>query len=57
MYSYTATQAGDLSITEGDKLLVIDQSEPNWWKAKDSAGNVGFIPSNYVRQAGIESEP
>nr|BAG55524.1 protein tyrosine kinase tec [Monosiga ovata] len=56
MYSHNATTPGDLSITEGDKLWVIDQSEPNWWKARDSQGRVGYIPSNYVRQAGIESE-
>ena len=57
MYSYNASQPGDLCITEGDRLTVLDQSEPNWWKARDAQGRVGYIPSNYVRPAGIESEP
>lgn len=57
MYSYTATQPGDLSMAEGDKLVVLEQAEANWWKARDAQGRVGYIPSNYVRPCGIESEP
>lgn len=57
MYSYTATQPGDLSMNEGDKLVVLEQAEANWWKARDGQGRVGYIPSNYVRPCGIESEP
>jgi hypothetical protein len=57
MYGYAPTQPGDLPMREGDKLTVIDKSEPNWWKARDAQGRVGFIPSNYVRQCGLESEP
>lgn len=28
---------------------VIDDSQEHWWKVKDAMGNVGYIPSNYVK--------
>lgn len=28
---------------------VIDDSQEHWWKVKDAVGNVGYIPSNYVK--------
>lgn len=29
---------------------VIDDSQEHWWKVKDSGGQIGYIPSNYVKE-------
>lgn len=29
---------------------VIDDSQEHWWKVKDAQGNIGYIPSNYVKE-------
>lgn len=57
MYPYSPSQKGDLEVKQGDILDVLDDSEPNWWKARNAAGVVGFIPSNYVVKQGLQSEP
>lgn len=57
IHSYTPTSADDLALAKGDLLDVLDDSEPNWWKATTSSGTTGFIPSNYVKKKqGLESQ-
>ena len=56
LYDYNGIEKGDLPLQKGQKLIVIDNSREYWWKARDSNGREGFVPSNYVRKAGLESE-
>ncbi|KAI0379700.1 hypothetical protein F5Y04DRAFT_112732 [Hypomontagnella monticulosa] len=58
IYDYAPQSEGELSISEGDVLYVLERSEEDdWWKAKKRAGAddedepVGLIPNNYVEQA------
>ena len=38
-----------LSLTKGDEIIVVDNKDNRWWKARcASSGRVGYIPSNYV---------
>ncbi|KAK3816511.1 MAG: hypothetical protein J3Q66DRAFT_342664 [Benniella sp.] len=53
LYNYEANTEQELSIKENDILYILDDADPNWWKAKlktpDSNGlQVGLVPSNYV---------
>eukprot|EP00055_Hartaetosiga_balthica_P004357 m.11274 g.11274 ORF g.11274 m.11274 type:complete len:636 (+) comp3811_c0_seq1:102-2009(+) len=57
LFQYHATNPDDLSLQQGEKLEVLDIDEEHWWKARNSAGVVGMIPSNYVAKPGFESEP
>ncbi|KAK9703552.1 SH2 domain [Popillia japonica] len=50
LYNYAAMETGDLSLKKNAEYEVIDNSQEHWWRVRDSLGNVGFIPSNYVRQ-------
>lgn len=57
IYDYAPQSEGELSITEGDILYVLDKSdEDDWWKAKKKAGAdeedepVGLIPNNYIEE-------
>lgn len=60
IYDYAPQSEGELSISEGDVLYVLEQSEEDdWWKAKKRASAddedepVGLIPNNYVEQVRI----
>ncbi len=57
VYDYAPQSAGELSITEGDILYVLEKSgEDDWWRAKKKASGddddepVGLIPNNYIEE-------
>ncbi|EDW04057.1 GH10183 [Drosophila grimshawi] len=49
LYPFKAIEGGDLSLEKNAEYEVIDDSQEHWWKVKDTVGNVGYIPSNYVK--------
>lgn len=57
LYDYAPQAEGELSITEGDVLYVLEKStDDDWWKAKkkataeDEDEPVGLIPNNYIEE-------
>src|SRR5271170_1666205 len=57
VYDYTPQGEGELAITEGDILYVLEKSgEDDWWRAKKRATGddddepVGLIPNNYIEE-------
>ena len=57
MYAYKAQNTGDLSFRKGEKLEVVEKSDPDWWTVKRiETGEIGYIPANYVGTTAIESE-
>nr|BAG55514.1 protein tyrosine kinase tec [Hartaetosiga gracilis] len=57
LFNYNATNPDDLDLKQGETLEVLSTEEEFWWRARNSAGKVGMIPSNYVAKPGFESEP
>lgn len=65
LYDYTPQSEGELQITEGDLLYLLEQSsEDDWWKVKKKASAEdeeepdGLVPSNYIEQvSGLSSRP
>ncbi|KAI1755046.1 hypothetical protein F4782DRAFT_431448 [Xylaria castorea] len=58
IYDYTPQSEGELSISEGDLLCVLDKSQDDdWWKAKKKASAdeedepIGLVANNYVEEA------
>jgi hypothetical protein len=58
VYDYQPQSEGELAISEGDLLYVLEKSqEDDWWKAKKKAGGEdedepeGLIPNNYIEEA------
>ena len=51
-YAYTDTSEGyrvdDLLLTLGESILVLDDSDPGWWKGWKLDGREGYFPYNYV---------
>ncbi|KAG6334877.1 hypothetical protein ID866_4218 [Astraeus odoratus] len=50
LYSYESLSADELSFAEGDVLIIVDRSEPDWWKAERD-GLVYVVPAAYVEIA------
>jgi hypothetical protein len=57
LYDYAPQAEGELQISEGDLLYVLEKSEDDdWWKAKKKASEddedepSGLIPSNYIEE-------
>ena len=56
-YDYKPQGEGELDISEGDVLYVLEKStEDDWWKAKKKATSdnddepTGLIPCNYIEE-------
>lgn len=49
LFDYTAQQPDQLSLVQGEVLLVLDEREM-WWVARNSAGLEGKIPPNFVEK-------
>ena len=57
LYNYNAKDDGDLSFRKGDRLIILDNGDPDWWLAKHKSTNQkGYIPRNFVVSQAIETE-
>ena len=50
MYDYSASNADELSFSEGEMLTIVDTSEDEWWKAERD-GAVFIVPAGYLEVA------
>ena len=55
-FSYQAESTEELSMSKNEHLTVVDLSG-SWWKARNDRGEVGFIPSNYVKLLPMPPQP
>nr|CDS31037.1 NCK adaptor protein [Hymenolepis microstoma] len=51
LYPFTKNQVEELSFNADEVLEVLEKpvDDPNWWRCRNSAGNVGLVPKNYIR--------
>ncbi|XP_054282821.1 cytoplasmic protein NCK1-like isoform X2 [Macrosteles quadrilineatus] len=52
LYSFTSTNDQELSFEKGDRLEILDRppSDPEWYKARNSHGQIGLVPRNYLQE-------
>ncbi|XP_026314479.1 cytoplasmic protein NCK1 [Hyposmocoma kahamanoa] len=52
LYSFTSNNEQELSFEKGDRLEIIERppSDPEWYRARDSRGQVGLVPRNYLQE-------
>ncbi|CAE6449426.1 unnamed protein product [Rhizoctonia solani] len=49
LYDFTAQASDELSVKEGETLIVINREESEeWWKCRNMRGEEGVVPSSYV---------
>ncbi|NWS55829.1 FCSD1 protein, partial [Chunga burmeisteri] len=57
IFGYQGCQADELSITQGEELEVIEDGDAEEWvKARNKAGQVGYVPEKYLLSLGGEVE-
>ncbi|XP_018620244.1 SH3 and cysteine-rich domain-containing protein 2-like isoform X1 [Scleropages formosus] len=49
LYKFLPQEHNDLELHPGDRVLVIDDSNEEWWKGK-CGDKVGFFPANFVQR-------
>ncbi len=49
LYDYQTQDSEKLSIQKNEGLVVVDDSG-TWWKVQNDHGDVGLVPSNYVKK-------
>nr|VZI22881.1 unnamed protein product [Spirometra erinaceieuropaei] len=49
-FDYKAADSQELDIQKNEKLTLMDDSQ-HWWKVMNSQGQVGYVPSNYVKRS------
>ncbi|KAH8105008.1 hypothetical protein DFH11DRAFT_1883080 [Phellopilus nigrolimitatus] len=48
LYDFTADGDDELSVQEGDRLIVLEKDGDEWWKVQDTKGHEGVVPASYV---------
>uniref|UniRef100_A0A1A8J268 Cytoplasmic protein n=1 Tax=Nothobranchius kuhntae TaxID=321403 RepID=A0A1A8J268_NOTKU len=48
-WDYTAQQDQELDIRKNERLFLIDDSK-TWWRVRNTANQMGYVPSNYVER-------
>lgn len=58
LYSYEGRDEGELSFEKNEKLIIVNDSEPDWWLAHklNDPDRKGYIPMNFVVHDAIETE-
>lgn len=48
LYDFTADGEDELSVTEGERLTILEKDGDEWWKCRNSKGQEGVVPASYL---------
>lgn len=49
IFDYAKQQEDELAFNRGDKIVVVQKIDENWWKGETVDGRQGLFPANYVK--------
>lgn len=50
MYEYTAQSDAELSMAEGERLVLVKEDPGDGWVEVEKQGRTGSVPASYVRE-------
>lgn len=48
LYDFTADGEDELSVQEGEDLVILEQDGDEWWKCRNTHGAEGVVPASYL---------
>jgi actin cytoskeleton-regulatory complex protein SLA1 len=48
LYDFSADGDDEMTVHEGETLLVLERDTDEWWKCKNAQGDEGVVPANYL---------
>lgn len=54
MYDFEAQGDDELTVNENDQVTVLDKENDEWWLVRNSRGQEGVVPAQYVEIGGAE---
>ena len=48
LYDFTADGDDELTVAEGEDLIILERDSDDWWKVRNSKGQEGVVPASYV---------
>uniref|UniRef100_A0A1I7Z3R1 Cytoplasmic protein NCK1 n=1 Tax=Steinernema glaseri TaxID=37863 RepID=A0A1I7Z3R1_9BILA len=59
LYAFEAQNNMELSFTKGERLEIVEHPahDPEWWKARNSLGDIGLVPRNYIQVVEWDPQP
>lgn len=48
LYDFKADGEDEMSVNEGETLLVLERDTDEWWKCRNGHGEEGVVPANYL---------
>ncbi|KAF7301643.1 hypothetical protein MIND_00729800 [Mycena indigotica] len=51
-YDFTADGDDELSVVEGEHLIILERDGDEWWKCRNAKGQEGVVPAAYLEAGG-----
>lgn len=48
MYAFASNNSEELDLAEGEEVEVLEGKADDWWRARNSRQQTGFVPVNYM---------
>ncbi|KAE8629532.1 hypothetical protein XENTR_v10000518 [Xenopus tropicalis] len=55
MFDFHPVEPHDLRLVTGEEYFVLEKKDAHWWKARNTYGQQGYIPSNYVTEKKLDN--
>lgn len=48
LYDFNADGEDEMTVHEGETLLILERDTDEWWKCRNAQGEEGVVPANYL---------